>query len=159
MRVHREGLLHRAFSIFIFDETGRLLLQQRALGKYHSAGLWTNTCCGHPRPGETTGAAATRRLAEEMGLACNPIIEVLTFIYREQVSGHLIEHEFDHVYVGLSHADPVANPEEALSWKWVTLADLERDVRLAPQSFTVWLRKILQQEGAVGMAAWKAQLG
>ncbi|VVP66767.1 Isopentenyl-diphosphate Delta-isomerase [Pseudomonas fluorescens] len=159
MRVHREGLLHRAFSIFIFDEKGRLLLQQRALGKYHSAGLWTNTCCGHPRHGEATRAAAKRRLSEEMGLDCQPMIEVTAFVYREQVSNELIEHEYDHVYVGLSRVDPVANPEEALDWKWVALTDIERDVRAEPGGYTVWFRTILQQQGVAGIGTWKTLVG
>lgn len=158
MQVHRRGLLHRAFSIFIFDDTGRLLLQQRALGKYHSQGLWTNTCCGHPRPGEPTDAAAKRRLAEEMGIDCEALIEVHAFVYREQVSNQLIEHEYDHVYVGLSSGDPVVNPREALDWKWQTLAELERDVSAAPNSFTIWFRKILQHEGIGRIETWKDRL-
>lgn len=105
MQVHRDGLLHRAFSIFIFDLKGRLLLQKRALGKYHSQGLWTNTCCGHPRPGEPTLAAARRRLLEEMGIDCPVLMEVEAFVYRTQVSNGLIENEYDHIYVGLSRVD------------------------------------------------------
>lgn len=155
MRVHRLGLLHRAFSIFIFDGRGRLLLQQRALGKYHSQGLWSNTCCGHPRHGESTVIAAKRRLNEEMGIECSTLVEVHAFIYQEHVSNQLIEHEYDHVYVGLSHVDPVANPDEALDWKWQTLVDLERDISVAPDMFTVWFRKILLQEGGACIAEWK----
>jgi len=154
MHVHRKGLLHRAFSIFIFDARGRLLLQQRALGKYHSQGLWTNTCCGHPRHGESTVHAAKRRLQEEMGIDCEDLIEVHSFIYREQVSNQLIEHEYDHVFVGLSSSDPVPNRDEALDWKWLPLAELARDINVAPESYTVWFRKILDQEGVERIRAW-----
>jgi isopentenyl-diphosphate delta-isomerase len=154
MDVHRQGLLHRAFSIFIFDKQGRLLLQQRALGKYHSQGLWTNTCCGHPRPGERTVEAAKRRLIEEMGLICD-LLEVHAFIYHEQVTNDLIEHEYDHVYVGLSSVDPQANPEEALDWKWVTLTELARDITVEPQAYTVWFRKILEEQGVNAIRVWR----
>ncbi|MCF4998526.1 isopentenyl-diphosphate Delta-isomerase [Pseudomonas syringae] len=154
MDVHRQGLLHRAFSIFIFDRQGRLLLQQRALGKYHSQGLWTNTCCGHPRPGERTVEAAKRRLIEEMGLMCD-LLEVHAFIYHEQVTNDLIEHEYDHVYVGQSAVDPQANPEEALDWKWVTLTELARDITDEPQAYTVWFRKILKEQGIDAVRIWR----
>ncbi|MBF4557488.1 isopentenyl-diphosphate Delta-isomerase [Pseudomonas sp. p50] len=154
MDVHHNGLLHRTFSIFIFDDGGRLLQQQRALGKYHSQGLWTNTCCGHPRHGETTVHAARRRLQEEMGIDCDDLIEVHSFIYREQVSNQLIEHEYDHVFVGLSYSDPVPNRDEALDWKWWPLAELACDINVAPDSYTVWFRKILHQEGVERIRAW-----
>lgn len=158
MLVHRLGLLHRAFSIFIFDDGGRLLLQQRALGKYHSQGLWTNTCCGHPRVGESTAVAAKRRLKEEMGIECGSLSEVHSFLYRESVSNQLIEHEYDHIYVGLSLCDPVANPDEALAWKWQTLADIARDLRVSPDLFTIWFQKIIHQDGGASVGVWKDQL-
>ncbi|MCO8309060.1 isopentenyl-diphosphate Delta-isomerase [Pseudomonas mandelii] len=154
LQAHQQGLLHRAFSIFIFDHAGRLLLQQRAFGKYHSQGLWTNTCCGHPRPGERTMAAAKRRLQEEMGMTC-PLRKVSTLLYREQVSNQMIEHEFDHVFVGISDLDPVANPEEAHAWQWLTLSQICERIAAAPESFTFWFRRILQTTGPAGISAWK----
>lgn len=154
LQAHQQGLLHRAFSIFIFDHAGRFLLQQRAFGKYHSQGLWTNTCCGHPRLGERTLAAAKRRLQEEMGLNCS-LRKVSTLLYREQVSNQLIEHEFDHIFVGISDYDPVANPEEAYAWQRLTLAQIYERIAAAPENFTFWFRRILQATGPAGISAWK----
>lgn len=154
LQAHQQGLLHRAFSIFIFDPAGRLLLQQRAFGKYHSQGLWTNTCCGHPRPGERTMAAAKRRLQEEMSMTCS-LRKVSTLLYREQVSNQLIEHEFDHVFVGISDCDPVANPEEAHAWQWLTISQICEHVAAAPERFTFWFRRILRTTGPAGISAWK----
>ncbi|WP_433736264.1 isopentenyl-diphosphate Delta-isomerase [Pseudomonas putida] len=151
--VHQQGLLHRAFSIFIFDKDGRLLLQQRALGKYHSQGLWTNTCCGHPRPGERTMAAAKRRLQEEMGISC-PLRKVATLLYREQVSNQLIEHEYDHVFAGLCHTDPVANPEEAHSWQWLALSQITARIAAAPDTFSIWFRRIFETRSPADLKAW-----
>ncbi|WP_433783463.1 isopentenyl-diphosphate Delta-isomerase [Pseudomonas frederiksbergensis] len=154
LQAHQKGLLHRAFSIFIFDHAGCLLLQQRAFGKYHSQGLWTNTCCGHPRPGERTMAAAKRRLLEEMGMTCS-LRKVSTLLYREQVSNQLIEHEFDHVFVGISDCDPIANPEEAHAWQWLQLSQIPERIAAAPETFTIWFRRILQTTGPAGISAWK----
>lgn len=151
---HQQGLLHRAFSVFIFDSNGRLLLQQRALGKYHSQGLWTNTCCGHPRPGERTRAAARRRLHEEMGLHCR-LTPVTTLLYHEPVSNQLIEHEYDHVFAGISRCAPLANPEEAHAWRWQKLADLDRLIAASPEMFSVWFVRIFQQVGPGGLRRWK----
>ncbi|WP_248767409.1 isopentenyl-diphosphate Delta-isomerase [Pseudomonas sp. MWU12-2345] len=152
--IHQQGLRHRAFSIFIFDEQGRLLLQQRALGKYHSQGLWTNSCCGHPRLGEQTLAAAQRRLLEEMGLTC-PLKNVASLLYREQVSNDLIEHEFDHLFVGTSDTPPVANPDEALAWAWLPLSDIPRRIAAEPEKYTVWFQKIFDTYTLAGLRAWQ----
>ncbi|AZD03482.1 MULTISPECIES: isopentenyl-diphosphate Delta-isomerase [Pseudomonas] len=152
--IHKQGLLHRAFSIFIFDDHDRLLLQQRAFGKYHSQGLWTNTCCGHPRHGEQTLAAARRRLREEMGLSCE-LLEVATLLYREQVSNQLIEHEYDHVFAGISHVDPQANPVEAHAWQWLDLAEIPERIGTAPDSFTVWFRRLFETPGLAGIRDWQ----
>ncbi|MGR6735820.1 isopentenyl-diphosphate Delta-isomerase [Pseudomonas chlororaphis] len=156
LHIHQQGLLHRAFSIFIFDRQGRLLLQQRALGKYHSQGLWTNTCCGHPRRGETTEAAARRRLFEEMGLECELRL-VSQLLYHEQVSNQLIEHEYDHVFAGICQQDPVANPEEALAWQWLSLAQVSQRLSQAPQTFSIWFRRIFERHGIIGLRAWQEQ--
>lgn len=140
--IHREGLLHRAFSLFIFDGQGRLMLQQRALSKYHSGGLWTNSCCGHPRPGESTAQAAHRRLGEEMGFDC-PLEEVTTLIYKSEVSGDLIEHEFDHIFIGRFDGEPEVNPEEAAQWRWIETSELLQWIDAEPEAFTVWFKTIL----------------
>ena len=131
--------LHRAFSVFIFNSKGELLLQQRALSKYHSPGLWTNTCCSHPRAGETLEEATSRRLKEEMGMSC-PIHEVYTFIYMAPVGQGLTEHEFDHVFIGQSDDIPSINTEEVASWKYMSIDDLEKDIELYPGLYTEWFK-------------------
>ena len=154
LEAHQKGQLHRAFLIFIFDHAGALLLQQRAFGKYHSQGLWTNTCCGHPRPGERTKAAAARRLQEEMGITCS-LHKVSTLLYREKVSNQLIEHEFDHIFVGISRSDPIANPDEAHAWRWMKLSHIHTQIDATPGAFTVWFRRIFETIGLAGVLAWK----
>lgn len=151
--VHQQGLLHRAFSIFVFDSKGRMLLQQRDFGKYHSAGLWTNSCCGHPRWGEATDAAARRRLQEEMGFS-TPLVEVSSFVYRDEVPGNLIEHEFDHVYAGLFDGEPEVNRNEVADWLWVDTGELVRMVKSDPDRFTVWFNKIVDKFGSAEMEGW-----
>jgi isopentenyl-diphosphate Delta-isomerase len=142
---HRSGILHRAFSVFVFDPlSGRLLLQRRAATKYHSGGLWSNTCCSHPRPGERTAAAAGRRLREEMGIDC-AVNEMFSFVYRADLGSGLIEHEYDHVFFGLHGAEPVLNPEEADDARWVDLHELAADVRRRPEAYTFWLAVCLDQ--------------
>ena len=139
---HRSGVLHRAFSVFVFDSQGSLLLQQRARGKYHSGGLWTNTCCGHPRPGEATAAAAARRLREEMGIAC-AVRDAGWFVYRAEVGGGLVEHELDHVFVGRSDREPSPAPAEVAGWRRVPLADLRSELDRMPARFTAWFPRAL----------------
>lgn len=157
LRAHEKGLLHRAFSIFIFDQHDRLLLQQRADTKYHSAGLWSNTCCGHPRLGETTTAAAKRRLNEEMGLSCE-LSEHFTLIYQQSVSGGLTEHEYDHVLVGRSQSDPTPHPDEVKAWRWVHPLALPEELSLAPHTFTARFHAIVGRSGLHDMATWAAPL-
>jgi isopentenyl-diphosphate delta-isomerase len=137
MDAHRSGQLHRAFSVFVFDASRRLLLQQRAASKYHSGGLWTNTCCSHPRPGEDTAAAAHRRLREEMGIVCE-LTQVHRFVYRAQI-GDLIEHEVDHVFFGSHDAEPRVDPEEVQDWMWIDVVELGRRVRTQPSRYSYWL--------------------
>lgn len=134
---HVDGLLHRAFSIFVFDSEGRTLLQRRALGKYHSGGLWSNTCCSHPRPGESTIAAAQRRLFEEMGFNC-PLETAFSFVYRADVGDGLVEHEYDHVFIGRFDGAPAPDPAEVADWRWIVPAELEREARMRPDRFTYW---------------------
>ena len=136
---HIEPHLHRAFSIFLFNSKGELLMQQRALSKYHSPGLWTNTCCSHPRASETTAEAASRRLMEEMGMRCE-MHEVYTFIYKAPVGQGLTEHEFDHVFIGQSDDIPCINTEEVASWKYMTIDDLSIDIALYPEHYTEWFK-------------------
>ena len=136
---HIEPHLHRAFSIFLFNSKGELLMQQRALSKYHSPGLWTNTCCSHPRASETTAEAASRRLMEEMGMRCE-MHEVYTFIYKAPVGQGLTEHEFDHVFIGQSDDIPCINTEEVASWKYMTIDDLSKDIALYPEHYTEWFK-------------------
>ena len=137
LEAHRAGALHRAFSVFVQDRAGQVLLQRRAEAKYHSGGLWSNTCCGHPRPGEDTRAAATRRLREEMGVAC-ALEAVGGFVYRARL-GELTEHEFDHVFAGRFDGDPRPDPAEVVEWRWMNLDALTRDLEARPERYTVWL--------------------
>lgn len=139
IQAHREALLHRAFSVFVFNSKGELMLQQRALGKYHSPGLWTNTCCSHPRPGEETEAAAHRRLHEEMGFDCT-LTKIFHFTYKAPFDNNLTEHEVDHVFVGFSDTLPVINPEEVESYRFATLDDISVEMAENPELFTVWFQ-------------------
>lgn len=144
LAVHRAGKLHRCFSIFMFNARGKLLLQKRAQGKYHSGGLWTNTACSHPRPGESNTAGAERRLQQEMGIGSN-LQEKFTFMYRAEFDNGIIEHELDHVFFGTSEKDPKPDPEEAEGWKWVTLDWLAQDIAAHPEQYTVWLKVCFDQ--------------
>jgi isopentenyl-diphosphate delta-isomerase len=141
MEAHEKGLLHRAISIFVLNSKGQLLLQQRALSKYHSGGLWTNTCCSHPRDEETVEQAAHRRLMEEMGFECE-LIKILDFIYKAELDKGLTEHEFDHVFLGFCNAIPVLNLEEAADYKWVDLDILSKDIIENPHQYTEWFKII-----------------
>lgn len=139
MAAHLVPRLHRAFSIFIFNTDNQLLLQQRAFTKYHSPGLWTNTCCSHPRNGESLEQATSRRLQEEMGMSCE-MHEVFTFIYKAPVGLGLVEHEFDHVWFGTTNATPVINTEEVASWKYMSLDDIATDMKAHPEQYTEWFK-------------------
>lgn len=138
LEAHRKGLLHRAFSVFVFNHKGQLMLQQRAISKYHSGGLWTNTCCSHPRPGEKIIDAGRRRLKEEMGFCCE-LKPQFNFIYKAQV-GELIEHELDHVLFGFFEDKPQINREEVEDWKWMDLAAIEKDLEQNQKLYTEWFR-------------------
>lgn len=138
---HLRGWMHRAFSIFVFNSRGELLLQRRAPHKYHSAGLWSNTCCGHPRPHETVEQAAHRRLQEEMGFDCK-LQPVFAFVYRTEFDNELIEHEYDHVLVGSFDGRPVPNDDEVSEWRWVDARQLIQEIRHHPERYTYWLRAL-----------------
>lgn len=142
-RAHEEGWLHRAISVFVFDAAGRLLLQQRSAGKYHSGGLWSNTCCSHPHPEEQPHHAAMRRLDEEMGFTCE-LTSALSFTYRAPVGSELIEHEYDHVFVGgVDQVTVEPNPDEVDDWSWEPAADVRAHVAAHPDLYTVWFRRLL----------------
>lgn len=139
LQAHEEGKLHRAFSIFLFNSSGELLLQQRAFEKYHSGGKWTNTCCSHPRPGEITAEAAKRRLQEEMGMACE-MQYVFSFQYQAEVGSGLIEHEYDHVYFSFSDQLPKPNPQEVHGYRYTSMKSLEIDLQENQNDYTEWLK-------------------
>ena len=139
LEAHQKGLLHRAFSIFIFNSNHKLLLQKRAISKYHSGGLWTNTCCSHPREGEETINAANRRLIEEMGIKTN-LRKVFDFIYKAELDNELTENEFDHVFYGIYNEDPIINTEEADDFKWIDMETLNNDIAINGQNYTVWFK-------------------
>ena len=142
LEAHRKGVLHRAFSILLFDSSGKILLQKRSQNKYHSAGLWTNTCCSHPLPGETLEMATRRRLHEEMGIDMQPGYSH-TFIYRAELDKGLIEHELDHVFMGTYDDAPQINKEEVEDWKFVDLQWLREDSLKHTASYTAWFRLIV----------------
>ncbi|MBI4421289.1 MAG: isopentenyl-diphosphate Delta-isomerase [Gemmatimonadetes bacterium] len=150
LAVHRAGRLHRAFSVFVLDGEGRLVLQRRAAGKYHSAGLWSNTCCGHPRPGEPTPAAARRRLREEMGFEC-PLSAAFSFVYRAELEDGLTEHELDHVFVGSFRGTPRPDPAEVAEWRAVPVDELTRDLAARPRAYSAWLPPALDGLVARGL--------
>jgi isopentenyl-diphosphate delta-isomerase len=139
LEAHEKALLHRAFSVYLVNKNGDLLLQRRALDKYHSGGLWTNTCCSHPKPGETGTQAAIRRLKEEMGISA-PLTHLFHFIYKVDFGNGLTEHELDHVFIGTFEGEPIPDPDEAMDWKYIPAADLAIDVKENPQNYTEWFK-------------------
>lgn len=143
MNAHIKGLLHRALSIFIFNEKNELLLQKRYSGKYHSPGLWTNTCCTHPNKDESTDDAAIRRLQEEMGFSCD-LKEVFSFMYYIKFDNDLIEHEFDHVYFGRYSNEISINPLEVEDYKWISLDNIKVDLKTNPDNYTFWFKYIIE---------------
>ncbi len=144
IEAHEKALLHRAFSIFVFNDAGQMMLQRRALGKYHSPGLWTNACCSHPRPGESLAEATSRRIVEEMGFSCK-MEKVFSFIYKAPFDHGLTEHELDHVFIGRYNDAPEINPEEVAEWKWMEIPGLLADLKANPDNYTVWFRIAMEQ--------------
>ncbi|MDC0387063.1 isopentenyl-diphosphate Delta-isomerase [Flavobacteriaceae bacterium] len=144
MEAHEKGVLHRAFSVFILNQKGELMLQQRAHHKYHSPGLWTNTCCSHQREGEQNIEAGMRRLDEEMGFSVT-LEELFSFIYKAPFDNGLTEHELDHVMLGHYEEVPQINTEEVAEWKWMSLIDIEADIALNPDEYTVWFKIIFER--------------
>ncbi len=143
LKAHRLGILHRAISVFIFNDNHELLIQQRAFDKYHSRGLWSNTCCSHPYPNENIVAAGERRLAEEMGMNC--VLEPLFhFTYFVELEEGLIENELDHVLIGWSNETPNLNSDEVCNYRWISIEDLQRAITEQPEQYTFWLKHILE---------------
>ncbi len=144
MEAHEKALLHRAFSVFVFNDKNELMLQQRALDKYHSPGLWTNTCCSHQREGESNIKAGMRRLQEEMGFVVD-LQESISFIYKAPFDNGLTEHEYDHILIGKYNGTPRINPDEVAGWKWMLLEDVKSDMIKNPQLYTEWFKIIFEK--------------
>lgn len=145
LEAHQKALLHRAVSVFIFDSNKKLLLQKRALCKYHSPGLWTNTACTHPFPNESNEDAVIRRLKEEMRLTINKTTKLFHFIYKEQLDNGLTEYEFDHVFIGFSDEIPIPEPSEVSDFIYVDINEILTHVEQSPQNYTVWFKKIIRR--------------
>jgi len=144
IEAHRKALLHRAFSVFVLNDKNEIMLQQRALSKYHSPGLWTNTCCSHQRDGESNIEAGKRRLMEEMGFTTD-LKELFHFIYIAPFDNGLTEHELDHVMIGHYNDNPVINPDEVASFKWMTASDIKEDITNHPDQYTEWFKIIFDK--------------
>lgn|SRR5690554_4960647 len=144
MEAHEKGLLHRAFSVFVFNSKNELMLQQRALHKYHTPGLWANTCCSHQRDGESSIDAGKRRLSEEMGFTTD-LKETTTFIYKAPFDNGLTEHELDHILIGKYEGEPNINPDEVADWKWMSLEEIKNDIQANPDIYTAWFKIIFDK--------------
>lgn len=145
LQAHKDANLHRAISVLIFNSKGEWLLQRRALSKYHSAGLWTNTCCSHPRPGEETLEAAKRRLMEEMGMDCNSLQHNFSFTYKVPLENGLTEYELDHVFVATTNDIPSINKNEVEEWKYLPANEIENDLKSNPGNYTYWFKLIFEK--------------
>ncbi len=145
MEAHVEGWLHRAFSVFILNRKGEMLIQKRHAAKYHSGGLWSNACCSHPRLGESVLDAAARRLEEEMGFRC-ALEQASSLVYKVQFEGGLYEHEYDHIITGIFDGDPVPDGQEVTDWRWISRGDLIKEVNEHPEHYTFWFRRVLQED-------------
>lgn len=152
MEAHEKGFLHRAFSILLFNTQGQLLLQKRARSKYHSAGLWTNTCCSHPLPGESVEDAAFRKLKQEMGIELRTAF-AYKFIYKVALDNQLIEHECDHVFTGTFNGTPHINSLEVEDWKFMDIAELKQDILIHPGNYTHWFKIIINHPELAELAA------
>lgn len=144
-QAHLEGKLHRAVSVFIVNDAGKMLLQKRALNKYHSGGLWTNACCSHPRPNEPVDQAATRRLKEEMGIENCELKFLFAFHYKASLDNDFIEHEVDHVFIGYSNQIPVPDEQEVCEWNYVSMLDISENMELQPENYSHWFRLIFEK--------------
>ena len=143
LETHRKGILHRGFSVFIFNSKGEMMLQKRAMTKYHGAGLWSNACCGHPRPNEDLMVAMKRRLREEMGFGCE-LQRMFEYVYKVNLDKGMMEHEFLHVYKGVFDGTPKVNPEEADDWKWISMEELRDDLKKHFEKYSAWFKLSLK---------------
>ena len=150
MEAHQQGLLHRAFSVLLFNDNNEILLQRRAWDKYHSPGLWINTCCSHPYPDESTAVAARRRLKEEMHIDC-PVREWFSFVYKEGLPNGLTEHEFDHVFIGTYTGNPVIDLTEVADFKWMEWEELFADIKTNSENYTVWFLILCREIEHLGL--------
>ena len=155
MEAHLKGFLHRAFSIIIFNSVGEMMLQKRASTKYHTPNLWSNTCCSHQRENENNISAGKRRLKEEMGFVTN-LYDFGSFIYQVSFSNGLIEHEFDHILLGVYNGIPKINPDEVDEWKWISIDELCIDIKKKPEKYTAWF-KIIINKYSESLKKWKLQ--
>lgn len=144
LEAHQKGVLHRAYSIFLFNDKNELLLQKRAANKYHSADLWTNTCCSHPAPGEHLSASAQNRLIEEMGITTS-LQPLFSFTYKTEFSDGLIEHELDHILIGRVNASPLPNPAEVSDWRYTNMDDISKEINDNPDGYTFWFKEIYKR--------------
>lgn len=142
LQAHELGLLHRAFSVFIFNNKHELLLQRRSEIKYHTPSMWTNTCCSHPQPNEDLLQAAKKRLEEEMGITCE-LNKSFSFLYKVEMENQLVENEIDHVFIGFSNDNPILNTDEASSHQWISLENLKKNIQNTPEQYTPWLKIIM----------------
>lgn len=156
MEAHKRGVLHRAFSVLVFNREGQILLQKRAKGKYHSAGLWTNTCCSHPLPGEKIEDATRRRLREEMGIDVDTKF-VYKFIYKTELDEALIEHEYDYVFFGYYNGEPIINSAEVESWKYADMKWIKNDMIENPDDYTFWFKLIVNHPALTAKPALSHQ--
>jgi isopentenyl-diphosphate delta-isomerase len=152
MEAHQKGVLHRAFSILIFNSKGEMLLQKRSQGKYHSGGLWTNACCSHPAPDENLTDATKKRLKHEMGIDLQPEF-AYKFIYKSKLDRELTEYELDHVFTGIFDGVPDINTNEVEDWKFVNLNTLRQDMQAHPDDYTVWFKLIMKHPELKEIAA------
>ncbi len=147
LKAHEYGLLHRAFSVFIFNAKGEMLLQKRAANKYHSPNLWTNACCSHPKPNEELQTACKRRLIEEIGIQTDQDLDHIGYLlYKAPFENGLTEHEYDHILTLHTDAPPVLNPEEVSEFRYVSLNAIKKEIKASPEQFTVWFKLILEKD-------------
>lgn len=147
LEAHQKGILHRAFSILLFNNQNEMLIHKRALNKYHSAGLWTNSCCSHPTPNEDINTGLIRRLNEELGIVYqNSLSKLYHFIYKTDLENDLIEHELDYVFIGRYNENIIPNDDEVMDWKFIPINDLYSDVQSYPEKYTFWFKEILNDE-------------
>lgn len=147
LEAHQKGALHRAFSIFLYNDSGQMLLQKRAVEKYHSGALWSNTCCSHPVPGVHISKCLEEKLFQEMGIQAS-LQKAFDFKYKALLDNGLVEHEYDHVYVGIYNGFPNPNPEEVAAWRYADSEDLQKEIYDAPELFTPWFKLLLPRLAA-----------